>query len=172
VALALTTLAAASWAPPPGGAARYVVPIVDASPPLAASDNSEPVRLGGDAVRVVLAAPPGQASFASRVRATADEVYLVLQNLQVAASTVVGYKVYLTAEANAAAGKHLVGNFNFFDAESGRRSAAFNISDVVRPLAASGRLGEHPTVTIMPTGSPEAGANPAIGRIVIVAVAS
>jgi hypothetical protein len=149
----------------------------EAGTPLAASGNSAPLALRADATRVSLAPPQvkGQAGLSVRLRALApeDQIYLILQKLGITGATAIGYDVFFDLPAGDKPdiqNPHYVGNFNFFDTESGQRNAVFNITDLVRSLAGNGTLGEQPTVTIVPTGQLEADAKPTIDKAVVVAV--
>jgi hypothetical protein len=159
------------------GAGSMQAIAAEASTPLAASDNSVPLSLGADTTRVTLAPPEValQAGLRERLRALApaDQIYLILQKLSITGATAIGYDVFFDLPAGIkpdTQSPYYVGNFNFFDAESGRRSAAFNITDLVHSLTSKGTLGERPTVTIVPTGQLEADAKPTIDKAVVVAV--
>lgn len=150
----------------------------EASTPLASSGNSEPLALRAEPTRVTLAPAPetkekGALRERLRALAPADRIYLILQKLSVAGPTAIGYDVFFDLPAGAKPdtnSPHYVGNFNFFDAESGHRNAVFNITDLVRSLSSKGTLGEQPTVTLVPTGQLKANAKPTIDKAVVVAV--
>lgn len=158
------------------GAGAMQAIAAEASTPLATSDNSAPLALHGDTTRVTLAPElKGENALADRLHTLApqEQVYLVLEKLSISGATAIGYDVYFDLPEGAkpdAQSPNYVGNFNFFDAESGRRNAAFNITDLVRGLSRDGALGAAPTVTIVPTGQLEADAKPTIAKAVVIAV--
>src|SRR5262249_2267529 len=92
--------------------------------PLAASDNSAPLALRGDAMRLTLAPPEpkGPPALAARLQTLAphDQIYLVLERLNITGATAIGYDVFFDLPEGAkpdTQSSHYVGNFNFFDAE-------------------------------------------------------
>jgi hypothetical protein len=141
------------------------------SVPLAESNTSEPVSLGNSPVTVAL--KPASQSLNGREESR-GQIYLILQSLRVTEPTDIGYELYfdlppgVKAESN---GPHYVSDFTFFDAESGRLSAAFNITELVAALRSSGRLSHQPTVTIVPKAR-VASAAPTIGKIILTAVSN
>jgi len=135
---------------------------------IAESVQAGPLLLGDQATSVKLAASQG----ALGTRLPAGQIYLVLDKIRAEAAVQAVYEVYFDLPAGAAPSRghpHYVGDFNFFDAESGRRGASFNITDLVAELQRRGALGDSPTVTIVPNGAPAAAARPSIGSIAIVA---
>ncbi len=141
---------------------------------LAESSVTTALTLGASPVSVTLK-PPAAATAGLNKRLLAlggtDQVYLLLQGLQANAPVDASYDVYLNlpvGHAPARGDSYYIGNFNFFDSESGRRSAVFNVTDRLRSLAGADALGEQPTVTIVPSGHPDAAATPTIARVLLV----
>jgi hypothetical protein len=159
------------------GAGSMQAVAAEAGTPLASSGNSAPLVLGSDITRVILAPPEvkEKAGLSARLHALApeDQIYLILQKLGITGTTAIGYNVFFDLPAGAkpdTQNPYYVGNFNFFDAESGHRNAVFNITDLVHSLSSNGTLGEQPTVTIAATGQLEANATPTIDKAVVIAV--
>lgn len=152
-----------------------------------------PISLAARRTDVELEPPPGAESepLAARVEDMAGgrRLFLVLRDLQTDVQPGVLYHVYL--EAPAAEGQppeaHLVGSINFFDAEDhedhggadaeGATPAdaarpekfhSFDVTELVRRLAAADRLSGTPRVTIAPADAPAAEAEPLVGEVRLV----
>jgi len=141
--------------------------------PIAESRQAEPLRLGSAPVAVTLAAAQPLRARLQAPRA-GEQFYLLLQQVRAEAAVDAVYEIYLdlpAATQPSRDSRHYVGDLNFFDAESGRRSASFNITALLAELQRSGALGDAPTVTLVPNGQPSAEARPSIGKIQIVAAA-
>lgn len=100
-------------------------------------------------------------------------VYLAIDDLTTDEQPGVGYNVYLELPKDASpdiAESHFVGSIHFFHAHpAGARHQGhavgyvFDVTDLAANLVVKGRLSRTPKVTVIPTGSPVAGAEPAIG---------
>jgi hypothetical protein len=140
--------------------------------PLAQSAPSGPLQLGDKPSSVTLAAPQGEPGLRERTLRSGEQLYLVLDRLRIEGDVETVYEVYFELPAGAAPARsdpHYVADFNFFDAQSGRRSASFNITELVASLQAKGALRDSPVVTIVPNGRPVGAAKPSIASIAIVA---
>ncbi len=149
--------------------------------PNAAPGTAGPIALGAAAVRVELraAAPSPGPEFAVRMRALPDQskVYLVLKNSVAAAQPGVVYDVFLDVPAGTTPSTddpHYAGTINFFGTVGMAsmpggvaRTFSLDITDVVRRLGAQNTLSATPSVLIVPSGQPDAAANPVIGQIQI-----
>jgi hypothetical protein len=101
-----------------------------------------------------------------------DQLYLVIEKLSAEAAVDAIYELYLDLPNGATPSRtdpHYVADLNFFDAESGRRGASFNITEMVATLQSKGALRDGATITLIPNGHPSAAARPSIGKIAIVA---
>ncbi len=138
-----------------------------------------PVALGARAVRAVLQPVGGSQGKAFSAHATAittaRRVYLVIRGKQTNVAPGVPYNVYLSPPNNVstqAPSPHLVGRVNFFDvshqASSPNAFTSFDITEVMRDLIAKGLLGDSPTITVVPIGTPDPTAKPVLGEISIV----
>lgn len=101
--------------------------------------------------------------------------YLVIRDLQINAQPGVIYSLYLDVSEGAsdeALQAHKVGDLNFFQAMPGmemnepNRFVSYDITELVKRLGTSGSSGRV-SLTIIPTGEPAAGSEPAIGSITI-----
>jgi hypothetical protein len=131
---------------------------------IAESRAGEPLMLGDTPVSIALA--PRRAL---DVR-PGEQVYLLLERLHAEGAVEASFELYVGLPAGAAPqrdGPHYVADFNFFDAESGRRNLSFNITRLLAALAAAGGAPA-PIVTIVPNGHPAAAAQPSIGHVRIV----
>jgi tyrosinase len=151
------------------------------------------ITLGGGPVRVTLSSPRTVGAavppppLGARVEQLPDtsQIYLVIKNLRAAAQPGVLYHLYVELPSGAppaVAEGHYVGSINFFDAvplpdHEGHAAAApdiagktfsFEVTDVVRRLRSEGKLGDSPSVMIVPAGTPVAQAKPVVGEIEIV----
>lgn len=153
------------------------------------AQSAAPVALAQRVVEVRLEAPPGPESdpLAVRVEQVPEDrrLLLVLSNLSTELQPGVLYNVYLEApgQGEAAAG-HRVGTINFFDAQDHdghadhgdggdgaarpQRFYSFDVTELARELAAAGRLGGAPRVTLAASGDPAAEARPVVGDIRLV----
>jgi tyrosinase len=150
------------------------------------------VSLGSGPVKVTLAAPATAAAqpLAERIAALPANrhLYLVVRGLKANLQPGTLYHVYLELP-DEAAGEHrehyLVGSLNFFDAaghgDHGEHAAAggssgggegkfysFDVTDLARELAAAGKLGAEPSLTVLPGDQPEAEAQPVVGEMTLV----
>ena len=140
---------------------------------LAQSSAGEPLALGDTPVAVTL--EPIGPVFAARQKgpATNEQIYLILQNLRAAPSFDTSYELYFDLPADAKPdrdGPYYVSDFDFFDAQSGRRSAAFNVTEIFAALRGSGRLTPQPRVTIVSKAAGAGAVPPTIGKIELIAV--
>jgi tyrosinase len=144
------------------------------------------IALGSGPVRVTMqrptAAPPNVRAFAAASSALgpSKSVLLVLDNVTTDLQPDVLYDVYLDLPADTAPNPdepNYAATINFFSAshphaehgpEPLRRSFSLDVSHVVRDLATTGKLTDTPTVTIVPSGTPNAAAKPVIGGVRIV----
>jgi len=153
----------------------------------ASSDTPVPVAmarrvvLGQRATRVLLAmSSSGQGSFDQRVRylRPGRRLYLVLEDLYTQTAVDVVYDVYLNLPSGAGAKQamaHWVGDLNFFDAldhkhdhNAGPNFVSYDITAKAQALLIKRQLGPNALVTIVPAGTPAAGARPEIGQVSIV----
>ena len=138
---------------------------------LAETVQTGPLMLGDKPVSVKLAAAQGAVGARLRALRADEQVYLVLNQLRAEGAVEAVYEVYLDLPAGTAPSRdnpHYAGDVNFFDAQSGRRGASFNITDLVAGLQRNGALGDSPTVTIVPNGTASVAARPSVGSIAIV----
>jgi hypothetical protein len=138
---------------------------------IAESFHTGPLLLGDKPASVELAASQGAVGDLLRALRGDEQLYLVLGKLRAEGAVGAVYEVYFDLPAGVTPSRddpHYVADFNFFDAESSRRGASFNITDLVARLQRKGALGESPTVTIVPNGSPSAAARPSVDSIAIV----
>jgi hypothetical protein len=152
------------------GALAATLPVVAQTMPIAESVQSGPLLLGDKPLSIKLAASQGTVGTRLRTLRAGEQIYLVFDKLRAEGAVDAVYEVYFDLPAGATPSRdnpHYVADFNFFDAGSGRRGASFNITDLVLGLQRRGALGDSPTVTIVPNGSPSAAARPSIGNIAI-----
>jgi tyrosinase len=152
-----------------------------------ASVKSKEIKLGQGATRVTLAPLPTKAGakplpFNERIRALPKDkhVYLIVRNLHADAQPGVLYHLYLDLPKGAKDEKatpHFVGTVNFFHAvmhggAHGKKAPdnfyQFDITDLARALQAKNLLTASPSLTIIPAGTPEVKANPAIGEVTVI----
>lgn len=143
--------------------------------------------LGARPVRVRLlpvAGAGGAAALGLDDTRTGRRSYLVLRNLHTWKQPEVLYHLYLTPVTGGALNNaSYAGTINFFDAEFhehgggsqfddalGENFHSFEVTDVLRRLARSGRadVREALAVTFVPGGTPAAGANPMVATIELV----
>jgi hypothetical protein len=142
---------------------------------LAVSEGG-PIHLGAGPtlVRLLPSAEAGQLAKRIRTLPSSDQVYLVLQGINTNTPPSITYNLFLSLPDTAAASSgptdpHYVGTLNFFDS-SPSRSVVFNVTDKIRTFGAAGVLGDRPTVTIIPAGLPESGAEPSVNKVKLVAI--
>lgn len=147
---------------------------------LATTADAQPLALDAPAgvpLRVMLAPPPtvsanlGQALQTAAMR---DQIYLSLQGLRIDRPVTAVFDVYFGLPAGTAPspdGPYYVGDFSFFDAQSGRKSAVFNVTDRVRGLLGTRLLAEQAAVTIVAKGQSGNVAKPTIGKVELLAIA-
>ena len=149
---------------------------------LATAAGAQPVLLagapGGAPLRIVLAPPPaaGDRDLVQALQSAGprDQFYLSLQGLRIERPVTAVFDVYFGLPAGAApspANPYYVGDFNFFDVQSGRKSAVFNVSDKVRALLGKEQLSDQAVVTIVAKSEAGAAARPSIGKVELLAVA-
>lgn len=151
---------------------------------LATSKPSGAIGLGDKPVRVVLRDGTGAPAPLAvlRKRPSGKSLHLVLKGLAAAQQPGVIYNLYLGAPPDGAPAEdpRHVGSFNFFAAvplpgadrsrDAGDSTAySFEITDLADALQRRGLLAEPFSVTIIPEGTPTAGAKPVIGEIALVA---
>jgi hypothetical protein len=133
-----------------------------------------PVAVGTETVRIAL--EPGAAGPLSRRLADIGgrRLYLVLGNLEAAASPGIAYEVYLglpPGAVPAANDPHFVGTFSFFfvaPPDTTPRSLSYDVTALASRLASQVRPDGRLAVTIVPTQPPTAEATrAAIGRIAL-----
>ena len=135
--------------------------------------SAKPVVLGADAVRVPLepVASLANGKLAGRIGAASagQKFYLVIKGLRTGEQPEVLYQVYLALPDGAApqpSDPHYLGSFNFFNAAAGdSRVNTYDVTGLVKNLQAGQQLTKAVTVTIVPAGTPKAGAKPTIGEI-------
>lgn len=148
-----------------------------------------PVTLGGAAVRVSLASQTGDEDFSLTQSVEALDrrrLYVVARNLQAEVQPGVLYHVYLGLPEGADPADHearYVGSLNFFGSHGAHgeghgdeaatpsgpdKFVSFDITEVARKLKAESALDAEPSVTIVPTGDPEGGAQPVLGELTLV----
>jgi tyrosinase len=152
----------------------------------------EPVALGASPVRATLALPAPSLEAAAPAAAGAPaaaalalqappnrNLYLVLNNITVQGDPgAVSYNVYFDLPEGAPPAStdspNYVGTLNFFGASpdhnhdgEGHR-AAFNVTEAVKNLQASGKLSANPSVTLVPTGEGAEQAKPTVGELSLV----
>jgi hypothetical protein len=154
------------------------------------AQTSGPIVLGNGATRVPLldAAPAtssegGLAALLKRTRPK-QQLFLLLRDLSAAAAPGTLYHIFLNLPEDhtlslSTREPHLVGNLNFFNfvrtsnedpgAIKQEVFCSYDITPVARKLGKRGLLTRETTVTIVPDNSPEAGSEPVIGRLEIVA---
>ncbi|HEV3298202.1 MAG TPA: hypothetical protein VG055_01080 [Planctomycetaceae bacterium] len=122
------------------------------------------------------------ASFRAVINSLADgkRLYLLLRDFRANAQPGVLYSVYLDLPHNPSREmekQHFVGIVNFFNAraipnpprlQKSRHFVSFDITRLVKGLAAAGTLEHKPVVTIVPAGTPANDSKPVIGEISIV----
>jgi hypothetical protein len=141
---------------------------------LAVSERGS-IHLGAGPTVVRLSPSAAAGGLEQRMRAlpSSDKVYLVLQGLNTDTPPGVTYNVFLglrdPAASSDAADPHYVGTLNFF-AFGPSHTAMFDITDKIRTLREAGVLGDHPTVTVIPAGTPERGAKPGVDGVLLVAI--
>ena len=106
------------------------------------------------------------------------KLYLVLHNLQAKTQPGVTYGVYLNLPAGTPAegrGKYRVGSINFFDAtgHAGHGAAkprmkSFEVTDLLKKHAGEKALAASPVVSIIPNGTPAAGAGTVVSEFSLV----
>ncbi|HEY0439683.1 MAG TPA: tyrosinase family protein [Xanthobacteraceae bacterium] len=139
------------------------------------------IALGAHPIRVNLGPTQESAApFSEQIEAVGDatRLYLVLGNYRAEAQPGIVYHVYLDLPASPTAPPReglYIGTMNFFDAVphgghpmAGGKTKSFDVTDVVTRLRAEGRLGDAPSVTIVPAGRPASEARPVIGEISLV----
>jgi hypothetical protein len=134
-----------------------------------------PVAVGTQTVRIAL--EPGAAGPLSRRLADIGgrRLYLVLGNLEAAASPGIAYEVYLglpPGAVPAANDPHFVGTFSFFfvaPPDTTPRSLSYDVTALASRLASQALPDGRLAVTIVPTqpSPPAAATRAAIGRIAL-----
>ena len=134
-------------------------------------------------MRVALVPPAGaEASVGARLAAVKPgrKLHLMLTGLRASSQPETLYQVYLGLPSGAAAtpdSANYVGSFNFFNAAIGDASEgagdrsrffSYDVTDLVRSLAARKLLGDAVTVTLVPAASPNAAARPLVGELALV----
>ncbi|HEY5377986.1 MAG TPA: hypothetical protein VIJ78_00420 [Pseudolabrys sp.] len=138
------------------------------------AESREGAALIGDRPVSVTLAPTSPVSPGGLLRALPpdERLYLTIEKLHAEGPVEATYEVYLDLPAGAAPNRsspNYVGDFNFFDAESGRRNVSFNITKLMMTLRSTAALSDSPKVTIVPNGQAAPDAQPNIGRVAIVA---
>jgi hypothetical protein len=107
------------------------------------------------------------------------KMYLVIRDLRTNTPPGVTYSIYLDLPADATpevARKHFVGTFNFFNASvapdpakatKSDRFQSFDVTQLLKSLAAAGKLGEKVVVTVVPDELPDPQAKPRIGELTL-----
>jgi len=150
---------------------------------IATSAKNGPVALAAGPVRIALVPPAGaEASVGARIAAVkpGHRVHLTISGLRASAQPETVYQVYLGLPSGAAATRdsaNFVGIFNFFNAAIGdaaeggggrARFFSYDVTDLVRSLAARKLVGDAVTVTLVPAASPDAAARPVVGELALV----
>jgi len=145
--------------------------------------RTTPVTLGTSPTVVPLSPPPGAVaprplSAVVRSLTRGSRLFLIASALRTNEQPGVTYRVYLDLPNQASAreaARHLAGSLHFFDAgvaenDTGptNKSFTFDITSLAKKLGASRALHDHPTITIVPNGTPISRARPAVGEISIV----
>jgi hypothetical protein len=133
----------------------------------AAQSAAGSIQLTAEAVAVMLTP-----SAAAQRLDTANQIWLVLLDVQAAAQPGVQYGLYLNLPAGVPAipsSPHYVGALNFFSAVGTPRVYSFDATGVVKALHAQDRLRDGLVVTIRPAGPPADDAKPVIGRVELIA---
>jgi hypothetical protein len=146
-----------------------------------ATSASAPVKLGTGPVAVTLAPPAAGKALSARVATVGEsrKVYLVAKGLGTDEPPETIYQIYLGLPPGVAPdpnGIYYVGSLNFFSAvgrsaEAGQadpRFLSFDVTALLRTLQSRNSLGDNTTVTIVPAGSPRAGAKPVIAEVALV----
>jgi hypothetical protein len=141
---------------------------------------SLPVKLGPAPIRLTLA-PPSAAeeptlSLALKALKPDEHLYLVIRDLRASGPPGVPYDVYLDLPPGAQPkpeDAHIVGTLNFYNSVGALASNpgffySFDVTEIARSLQARNLLGSRTTVTIAPSGVPEANAEAVLGRIELV----
>jgi hypothetical protein len=132
------------------------------------------VTIKPDGVRVPLESVRKNQSLSARIaRVRAGKtLYLVLKDVETNKQPGELYHVYLNLEeGKKPAPEAAIGTLNFFNFErkpSADSFFSFNVTEVLKRLAADRQLSEPLTITILPAGTPEEGAIPTIGQIELV----
>jgi len=143
-----------------------------------------PVSLGSGPARVTLK-PIAKAETERKppalIEARTRHIYLVVRDLRVVGQPGVLFRLYLDLPSDAKPGRtdpHYVGALNFYNAaEPGRYDVpnekspmfvSYDITRVLRNLRAQKLPSDQTTLTIIPSGTPNAQSDPRIGRIEIV----
>ncbi len=155
-------------------------------PKVLAKMQADNLELSDKAVRRVLepvaSANEKTASFRALISSLAagKRLYLVLKDFRTNAQPGVLYAVYLDLPNNPSKEmekEHFVGIVNFFNArpmsnatkhEKSPGFVSFDITRLVKGLAAAGTLEDKPVVTIVPAGTPVIGSKPLITEISVV----
>ncbi len=144
------------------------------------AQTSDPVRLLKGTVWVPLRQPGFDTRLTPEVLRSilnGQHLRLVLKDISADAQPGSAFNVYLGLAQAAAPAKddsHYVGRFSFYnEINAGALKATpsvrtYDITPLVKRLLASGTLGDPVGVTIAPERTPDANANPTIGRIEIV----
>jgi tyrosinase len=140
-----------------------------------AERRAQPIELGWAPVRSVLAPTSAQnrlLSVAAELTPASGNLVLSLQSVQAQLDPGTAYQVFLDLPANASdevLDQHYVGMIVFFgvrrgDARGpdGGRDFEFDVTDLVKTLAARSALKVETSVTIAPVGAPAASAKPVI----------
>jgi hypothetical protein len=142
---------------------------------------SGPVALRAAAVTVPLQARPAagpNGTLMDNLSRLGDKerLFLVIGELETDQQPGVAYDVFLNRPSNTPAneaGRYLVGSLNFFNVRSGTKTGrpsffSFDVTEAARAMLKRGNRERPATVTIVPDGSPSAGAHPIVGRIELV----
>jgi tyrosinase len=146
-----------------------------------------PIKLGAAPVTVALETSEKAKLLTEEVDSLrpGEQIQLVFEDLQADAQPSVLYHIYVDLPADAKEDEkqlRYVGSLNFFHAvahgdhehaqpenDRSNKFVSFDITELAKKLRSQQGLGNTPSLTIAPSGSPADNANPTIGRIVVVA---
>ena len=123
------------------------------------------IRLHTDRTVVTLTPAPGAST------GSGGRIFLTARGLTASVTPGVIYGVYLDLASGAVPGDndpHLVGSIGFYDVgpQTSERFQSFEVTGILSRLGAPSG-GSH-TVTLIPRGAPQAGADPAIAELALV----
>jgi len=143
------------------------------------ASNAQPVMLG-DKSQTVALAKSGTKTLASRVKtlAAGKRIYLIVRKLCAMEAPGVLYHLYLNLPSNVKPGANnsdYVGSLNFYDAvvladdpgavENSTRFFSFDVTEIIKNMEDKKLLKDAATVTIFPSGAPDARSKPVIGEL-------